>query len=377
MPKEKIAKTRAEMLAKLKKSGFFKDKDFEAKKVNGKSKIVAKKKKANAPKEEIDVGVELKSVLALIMGIVFLLVFALSEIKSLSGVLGTVDPNTKPWLAIIGALFFLIGLHYVLTRLKIIKPAKAGKKGSAEWKGDASIINAIMLPFRSAKSTIIAFALSVGAFIVPIGVLGLPLAGYMIRTAKQSYGKGTHVLPEWDNWGDLFKKGFVALIIAFVFMLPFIVYSINSVSNAPIPIEDIEKPGAMVSTLWVMLTNDPILLLLILAINYILPMALVFYAVREKFSAAFDFGNLFKKIATVEYVKAWLAIAAYFGLLLFIIGLIFSPLIAGFENLEPGAEGIGIMLAVLSGFFIFQIFAIYLTSISQASAFAAIYKKTE
>lgn len=269
------------------------------------------------------------------------------------------------------------------------KEKKAGTVSSkaALLKGGSSIADAIALPFRSAKSLVIAIVLCITGFIVPFGIPLLPLSGYLVKAARKTYENGSFVLPDWNDWGDLFKKGIVAAIITLIFCIPLAAYTMNYISNMPFPEEDVGKPGAELGAAFVMIATDPIFDILLIATEFILPMALVFYAVRQTFGAAFSFGEISSRIFNAEYVKIWLATTVYLAVLLVIISAVFSPLIQGYiggveaaeeeEGMEAGWGELGTMIGIFSLYIIVQIFAIYLATMAQLNAFSLLYRKME
>lgn len=59
--------------------------------------------------------------------------------------------------------------------------------------------------------------------LMPLGfAVMLPLFGYSMRVMRQTIRTGELVLPEWTDWGDLFKDGLRYLLVSFIYMLPVI-----------------------------------------------------------------------------------------------------------------------------------------------------------
>jgi hypothetical protein len=57
--------------------------------------------------------------------------------------------------------------------------------------------------------------------LMPLGiVLMLPMLGFMVQVMRNAIQTGEAVLPEWTDWGDLFKDGLRYVLVAFVYMLP-------------------------------------------------------------------------------------------------------------------------------------------------------------
>jgi hypothetical protein len=57
--------------------------------------------------------------------------------------------------------------------------------------------------------------------LLPLGVaLMLPLLGFAMRVMRGAIQTGEPALPEWTDWGDLFKDGLRYVLVAFVYTLP-------------------------------------------------------------------------------------------------------------------------------------------------------------
>jgi hypothetical protein len=57
--------------------------------------------------------------------------------------------------------------------------------------------------------------------LMPLGIaLMLPLLGFAMRVMRHAIRTGETVLPEWTDWGDLFKDGLRYVLVAFVYTLP-------------------------------------------------------------------------------------------------------------------------------------------------------------
>lgn len=56
--------------------------------------------------------------------------------------------------------------------------------------------------------------------IVPLILLGFLLSGYTVQTVRNVMNGVERPLPEWDNWGQLFKDGFAVFVAGLVYTLP-------------------------------------------------------------------------------------------------------------------------------------------------------------
>lgn len=63
----------------------------------------------------------------------------------------------------------------------------------------------------------------VGTIIIFFSFLIIPMFffyGYMIEIVRNVMDDLDYPLPEWDNWGKLFKEGFALFLVGFVYTLP-------------------------------------------------------------------------------------------------------------------------------------------------------------
>ncbi len=149
--------------------------------------------------------------------------------------------------------------------------------------------------------------LILGGILMLIPIVGWALVGgYALRTLR-SVADGNDTLPEWTDWGDLFVKGLLAWVVSFVFDIPGLVLS------------RLGTPGSFLSTLWS------------IVVLIVLPAALIRFATRDNFGAAFEFGAIidFIKANSSNYILAVIlgvvaSIIAGFGVILLVIGVIFT-----------------------------------------------------
>jgi len=157
-------------------------------------------------------------------------------------------------------------------------------------------------PFLDIKKLIIGILLS----FVPI--INFFATGYLLECAKGvavKKKKKNYALPEWQNWGSLFVSGLLFYVISFIYMLvPFAIFwagmakamggitQLLAAKNAAPQI--ITTMGAYAITAGV----------LFVALSYFMYMALVNFAVKGKFKAAFS-AEVFKKAFTMNYLGVW------------------------------------------------------------------------
>ncbi len=192
-------------------------------------------------------------------------------------------------------------------------------------------VEAIKLPFSDWKK------LSIGAllYLLPIVsiITGIFAYGYALRAAKLS-AQRKFVLPEWNNWGDLFVKGILAFVIALVYALPAIVLFVIALWSFFVALVAALAGGEI-------LTMDPdtfstvivsaagILLLaviLYLVACYVMPMALMHYVNKGRFGAAFEFRSVFREAFTAKYLGG-LVVAFLYAVAVAIIGTVLSAVL--------------------------------------------------
>ena len=82
---------------------------------------------------------------------------------------------------------------------------------------------ALGFPFRDKNSVT---KLVIGGVLYLVPVVGwFFLAGYFVELLRRVVAEEESIMPEWDNWGERLKKGFLAAVIVVtcitVAMLPF------------------------------------------------------------------------------------------------------------------------------------------------------------
>lgn len=161
--------------------------------------------------------------------------------------------------------------------------------------------------------------------------------------------KNKNKLPNWNNFLDLFKKGFILGVIYTIYILALAIPLILYVLTLAIPI----FPTGVTQGIATVLT-----ILLFLLFLYIIPMVELFYAKNYKFKEAFKLKGIFKKTFTWKYFGNGLVI------LLILIGISLAGSIVS-SLLE-----ITVILPILINTFVY----IY-TGIFFSTVFAKLYLK--
>jgi hypothetical protein len=144
--------------------------------------------------------------------------------------------------------------------------------------------------------------LIIGCAITVVPLLNLACLGYFVACARLG-AKGRHALPEWDQWGNYFKDGFLTLTIAAVYMLiPLIVLAFG--------------------------INAVVVRVLAAICGFMVPIAVSSFAITHDLNQAFNLAELNNKMrrAFTHYLLAYLASLVVLSLALVILSNV--PLLA-------------------------------------------------
>ena len=152
------------------------------------------------------------------------------------------------------------------------------------------------------------------------------LSGYGVEITRRVIRGTLDGLPEWDDWGSLFKDGLMVLVIGVVYALPIIIVSICM----GIPIGAFsDEANALSVTLSFFLSCFSFLYAI--AISIVLPAAIAMYADEDDLGAAFRFGEVFALVRDnlstylITFVMSWVAgLIGGLGTLLCGVGWLFT-----------------------------------------------------
>jgi hypothetical protein len=158
----------------------------------------------------------------------------------------------------------------------------------------------------------------VGAFIV---------FGYLAQMMRNVVAGMERPLPEWNNIGGYLVEGLKLSLICIVWYAPLIALALLFV----VPVAMLGDPDTEGAAAGLMSCGIGLVILLTLLISLLLPAALSLAVVRERASAAFEFGTIiaFIRANAMNYV---LAIVVYlisntlsqFGVILLCVGIFFT-----------------------------------------------------
>lgn len=175
----------------------------------------------------------------------------------------------------------------------------------------------------------VALAAAMLSFIIVGIALYLPLFGYMIHTLRNVRDGQARPLPEWSDWGGLFKTGFFVVVITIVYNIPVIIIACGGgIVQAVAP--QLDSDAAEMMTL-VALCLNCFQIIISLICNFFVPGAIIRYAQFDTIGSAFQFGEIFNFIKTnigdyiIVVLLNWVAgLLALFGLILCFVGVFFT-----------------------------------------------------
>lgn len=197
-----------------------------------------------------------------------------------------------------------------------------------------SLRSAFVFPFQS-KDWISRFVIGVVLLFVSMIIPVIPaifVYGYMIEVMRQSILSESLVLPEWANWGRLFKDGLRSLAVILVFLGPAIVISIlgiliyfttvvGSIALTPDPSSSSALEGytvlLMMGGMGVFFLSMFVSWFLLFAGAVPLPAAIAHFTARDKLSAAFHVREWTALICAdkLGYFIAWVTVLGLISLI--------------------------------------------------------------
>ncbi len=186
-------------------------------------------------------------------------------------------------------------------------------------------VNAIKRPFQNLST------LGMGIILMMIPIINILVLGYFIQCAKSALRRN-YKMPIWANWGNLFIKGIVTIIIVIIYMIP--VWIVASLTMWTILIGVLSSMSTA-GTFTAMNILAPlstgaigIVVTVILGVIFLLlaSAAVVRYAEKEKFGAAFEVGAVARKAFTGTFFGMWILTVIYAFVVSAVASLIFSPI---------------------------------------------------
>lgn len=161
--------------------------------------------------------------------------------------------------------------------------------------------------------------------------LFLPLSGYMLEVLKNVRDGQARPLPEWSDFGGLFKTGLFVFLIGLVYNIPSIIFSCASALAQNLP--QMAEMDSDIASALVLVGSclSCVQIILSLGASILLPAGLIRYAQYETFGSAFQFGAIFSFISSnigdyiIAIILSWVAsFISIFGIILCVIGVFFT-----------------------------------------------------
>ena len=169
----------------------------------------------------------------------------------------------------------------------------------------------------------------IGGILLLVPILNFVCTGYYLKVIKGSI-EGRNNMPEWDDWGDLFMKGFFVLIISLAYsIIPIILISIIIlvVSSSGLVLAGLFESGSMgILAILFTLIGSLIGFIILLVVNLMFPMGLAMYANEWSFGDAFKIREIISRIKSV-FVEYVIAIIVIYILLLLVSIVVWIPFI--------------------------------------------------
>ncbi len=170
----------------------------------------------------------------------------------------------------------------------------------------------------------------IGGVINIIPFINFLSSGYNLKVMKGAID-GRPEMPEWNDLGDLFIRGLIAIVISIVYLIiPIIVLliSLGGIVFAALSGGLSGDMGMALGAIGGAIGGILISLALFLILGFLIPMALGMYIKEDNMGAAFRFGEVLSRIKSVfvDYLTVYIVLI----ILWIILGLFISVPILGF-----------------------------------------------
>jgi len=174
-------------------------------------------------------------------------------------------------------------------------------------------------PFQDLKKLLIGIIISI------IPIVNLIAVGYSLRAANTVLKKkADYKLPEWNQFWDLFVKGISGAVIGILYALPALIIFIAIIGTAITDMISTNMLSTSDAFIQLFASNAGaiiIALILMIIAGVLTPLAVLNYVKYNKFSAAFNFKEVFSKI-NFNYIITFVLVAIYTGILTYILAYI-------------------------------------------------------
>lgn len=169
----------------------------------------------------------------------------------------------------------------------------------------------------------------IGGILLLVPILNFVCTGYYLKVIKGSI-EGRNNMPEWDDWGDLFMKGFFVLIISLAYsIIPIILISIIIliISSSGFALAGLFESESMgIFAILFIFIGSLIGFIILFVVNLMYPMSLAMFANEWSFGDAFKIREIISRIKSV-FVEYVIAIIVIYILILLVSIVVWIPII--------------------------------------------------
>ena len=144
------------------------------------------------------------------------------------------------------------------------------------------------------------------------------ILGYQLRIMR-----GEDPAPEADNWLKMLVDGILYIIVAFIYAIPLII--IAMITMGPGVFSLMTNPSAAATGFGALAIGLIIFIIVAIIISLFETIAIVNFARKESFGAAFAFGDILGKIKEIGWISLFiqvLVLEIVFSIIYFVLGII-------------------------------------------------------
>lgn len=181
--------------------------------------------------------------------------------------------------------------------------------------------------------------IAIAALVMFIPIIGLfVVLGWQLEVTRRVILNEERPLPSWNDWGGYLSRGFMGFVIAFVYMLPLIVFS-GCFQAIIIPLSDQGNRAMALAVGGMSLVFSCTAFIYGIAAGVVLPAALGRFADTGQIGDAFNFGMVFGLLRAAPGAFAMVFIGSLLsglvsslGLIACFIGIFFTAALAATVN---------------------------------------------
>jgi len=169
----------------------------------------------------------------------------------------------------------------------------------------------------------------IGGLLTLIPIVNLVVIGYALRVTKNVADGLEQPLPNWDDLGDYFVKGFMATLGSLVWALPMLLFGLVMAILSAFGVDSSSQQESLFSIC--ALGTSCVMVAYGFLVSALLPAAYARYATTGEFVVFFQIGKLFRFIGANlgNYIVALLltivaSFIAGFGMILCFVGIFFT-----------------------------------------------------